>query len=158
MQNEILKLLYRNAQYTAEDLAEMLARPIEEVKAEIRDLEKRGVICGYKAVVDWDKIDGYVSAIVQLKVVPKANFGFEDIAHKIATYEEIESIYLTSGDYDLSLTIKGKTLQDIARFVAVNLATIDNVTATTTNFVMSRYKEMDVRLVSEKDDRSEFWI
>ena len=158
MQNEILKLLYRNAQYTAEDLAEMLARPIDEVKAEIRDLEKRGVICGYKAVVDWDKIDGYVSAIVQLKVVPKANFGFEDIAHKIATYEEVESIYLTSGDYDLSLTIKGKTLQDIARFVAVNLATIDNVTATTTNFVMSRYKEMDVRLVSEKDDRSEFWI
>ena len=156
MQNEILKLLYRNAQYTAEDLSEMLNRPIDDVKAEIRDLEKKGIICGYKAVVDWDKIDGYVSAIVQLKVVPKANLGFEDIAHKIATHEEVESIYLTSGDYDLSLTIKGKTLQDVASFVAVNLATLETVTATKTNFVMSRYKEMDVRLTSEKDDRGGF--
>lgn len=156
MKNEILSLLYRNARYTPEELAEMLDRDVNDIKEEIRSLEKQGIICGYKAIVDWDKIEGYVSAIVQLKVVPKANFGFEDIAHKIATHKQVESIYLTSGDYDLSLIVKGKTLQDVANFVAVNLATLENVTATTTNFVMSRYKDVDVVLASEKDERGGF--
>lgn len=159
MKNELLKLLYRNAQYTPEELSEMLGRSVEDIKLEIRALEKQGIICGYKAVVDWDKIDGYVSAIVQLKVVPKANLGFEDIAHKIATHTEVESIYLTSGDYDLSLIVKGKTLQDVANFVAINLATLETVTATKTNFVMSRYKDMDVVLTSEKDgERGQIWV
>lgn len=152
MKNELLKLLYRNAQYTPEDLAAMLGRSVEDVKDEIHALEKQGIICGYKAVVDWDKIDGYVTAIVQLKVVPKANYGFDDIARKVATYDEVESIYLTSGDYDLSLTVKGKTLHEVANFVAVNLATLEAITATKTNFVMTRYKDMDVILTSQRDD------
>jgi len=160
MKYEILKLLARNARYTAEEIAIMLDTKTEEVEASIKELEKDGLIKGYKALVDWDKIDGaYVSAIIELNVVPKAGLGFEEVARKIMSYNEVESVYLMSGVYDLNVVVKGKTLQDIAWFVAKELATIDSVTSTTTHFVMRRYKEMDVELVSsEEDDRGQIWV
>jgi len=152
--------LARNARYTAEEIAIMLDTKTEEVEASIKELEKDGLIKGYKALVDWDKIDGaYVSAIIELNVVPKAGLGFEEVARKIMSYNEVESVYLMSGVYDLNVVVKGKTLQDIAWFVAKELATIDSVTSTTTHFVMRRYKEMDVELVSsEEDDRGQIWV
>ena len=160
MKYEILKLLARNARYTAKEIATMLDVETNEVEASIKELEKDGLIKGYKALVDWDKIDGaYVSAIIELNVVPKAGLGFEEVARKIMKYNEVESVYLMSGVYDLNVVVKGKTLQDIAWFVAKELATIDSVTSTTTHFVMRRYKEMDVELVSmEEDDRGQIWI
>ena len=159
MKNELLKLLYRNATYTHEELAEMLGKTTAEVAAEIKQYEKDGVICGYKAIIDWEKLDEtYVSAIVNLNVVPKAASGFDDVARQISAFREVESLYLTSGDCDLSLVVKGKTLQDVARFVARELATIDSVTSTTTRFVMRRYKEMDSVLYNENDDREQLFI
>lgn len=159
MKSELLKLLSRNARYTNTELAAMLGREEAEVAAEIEALEKQGVICGYKAVIDWEKLDGaYVSAIVELNVVPKAELGFEEVAEKIMAYHEVESVYLMSGVYDLNVVVKGKTLQDVARFVARELATIDSVTSTTTHFVMRRYKEMDVTLCDSGDDRGQFWL
>ena len=160
MKYEILKLLARNARYTVEEIATMLDTSAAEVESAIKELEKDGLIKGYKALVDWDKLDGaYVSAIIELNVVPKAGLGFEEVARKIMSYDEVESVYLMSGVYDLNVVVKGKTLQDIAWFVAKELATIDSVTSTTTHFVMRRYKEMDVELVSkEEDDRGQFWI
>lgn len=160
MKLELLKLLCRNARYTTEELAAMLDRQPKEVEAEMKRLEKEGVICGYKAVIDWEKLDGaYVSAIVELNVVPKADLGFEEVAEKIMAYHEVESVYLMSGVYDLNVVVKGKTLQDVARFVARELATIDSVTSTTTHFVMRRYKEMDVQLCdADQDDRGQFWL
>lgn len=160
MKYEILKLLARNARYTAEEIATMLDANTAEVEALIKELEKDGLLRGYKALVDWDKLDGaYVSAIIELNVVPKAGLGFEEVAKKIMKYSEVESVYLMSGVYDLNVVVKGKTLQDIAKFVAKELATIDSVTSTTTHFVMRRYKEMDVELVSmEEDDRGQIWI
>lgn len=159
MKSELLKLLCRNARYTTAELASMLGREESEVSAEIEDLEKKGIIRGYKAVIDWDKIDGsYVSAIVELNVVPKAELGFEEVAEKIMAYHEVESVYLMSGVYDLNVVVKGKTLQDVARFVSRELATIDSVTSTTTHFVMRRYKEMDVNLCDCEDDRGQFWL
>lgn len=160
MKYEILKLLARNARYTTEEIATMLDVETYEVEASIKELEKDGLIKGYKALVDWDKIDGaYVSAIIELNVVPKAGLGFEEVARKIMKYNEVESVYLMSGVYDLNVVVKGKTLQDIAWFVAKELATIDSVTSTTTHFVMRRYKEMDVELVSmEEDDRGQIWV
>ncbi|MCQ2449511.1 MAG: Lrp/AsnC family transcriptional regulator, partial [Clostridia bacterium] len=96
------------------------------------------------------------SAIVELNVVPKAGLGFEEVAAKVAAYHEVESVYLMSGVYDLNVVVKGKTLQDVARFVARELSTIDSVTSTTTHFVMRRYKEMDVQLYDpEQDDRGQ---
>ena len=160
MKTELLKLLSRNARYTVRQLADMLGESEEKVVSSIKSLEKDGVICGYKAVIDWDSLDGaFVSAIIEIKVVPKADLGFEDVAEKIAAYKEVESVYLMSGGYDLNVVVKGKTLQDVAQFVSRELATIDSVTSTATHFVMRRYKELDVCLFEgEKDDRGNILI
>lgn len=160
MRPELLKLLSNNARFTVAQLADMLGESEEKVKTEIKALENDGVICGYKAVIDWDSLDGsLVSAIIEIKVVPKADLGFEDVAEKIAAYSEVESVYLMSGGYDLNVVVKGKTLKDVAQFVARELATIDSVTSTATHFVMRRYKEMDVCLFEgEKDDRGNILI
>lgn len=160
MKYEILKLLSQNAKYTEEDIATMLGISEEEVLNTIKQLEKENVIRGYKAVIDWEKLDSaYVSAIVELNVVPKAGLGFEEVAEKVMSYREVESVYLMSGDYDLNVVVKGKTLQDIAWFVAKELATIDSVTSTATHFVMRRYKDMEVELISgQTDDREQFLI
>lgn len=157
MKIEILKLLSRNAKYTAEDIAVMLDSDINTIKTAIKELEEDGLLRGYKAVVDWEKLDdAYASAIVELNVVPKAGLGFEEVAKKIMAYHQVESVYLMSGVYDLNVVVKGKTLKEIAWFVAKELATIDSVTSTTTHFVMRRYKELDVELVSyEEDDRGQ---
>ena len=160
MKIEVLKLLSKNAKYSEDDIATMLGISASEVTDYIKQLEKEGLIKGYKAVIDWEKLDGaYVSAIVEVNVVPKAGLGFEEVAEKIMKYKEVESVYLMSGNYDLNVIVKGKTLQDIARFVAKELATIDSVTSTTTHFVMRRYKELDVELISGmSDDRGQIWV
>lgn len=160
MKYEVLKLLSKNAKYSADDMSTMLGISLDEVTNHIKQLEKDGLIRGYKAVIDWEKLDGaYVSAIVELNVVPKAGLGFEEVAEKVMKYKEVESVYLMSGNYDLNVIVKGKTLQDVARFVAKELATIDSVTSTTTHFVMRRYKEMDVELInSMSDDRGQIFV
>ena len=160
MKYEVLKLLARNARYTHEEIAVMLNVTVEKVEKIIEELEADGLIKGYKAIVDWEKTDGaYVSAIIEINVVPKAGLGFEEVAEKIMKYPQVESVYLMSGVYDLNVVVKGKTLKDIAWFVAKELSTIDSVTSTTTHFVLRRYKEMDVELVNENDDdRGQLWV
>lgn len=160
MKYEVLKLLVRNARYTFEEIGLMLDISTEEVEKIVAELEKDGVLKGYKAIVDWEKTDGaYVSAIIEINVVPKAGLGFEEVAEKIMKYPQVESVYLMSGVYDLNVVVKGKTLQEIAWFVAKELSTIDSVTSTTTHFVLRRYKEMDIELVDEKDDdRGQIWV
>ena len=160
MKYEILKLLAKNARYTVKEMAVMLDIAEKDVESAIAELEKDGLIKGYKAVIDWEKLDSaYVSAIIELNVVPKAGLGFEEVAEKIMKYDEVESVYLMSGVYDLNVVVKGKTLRDIAWFVAKELASIDSVTSTTTHFVMRRYKEMDIELVSRgEDDRGQLFV
>lgn len=160
MKYEVLKLLARNARYTHEEIAVMLNITEEKVGKIISELEADGLLKGYKAIVDWEKTDGaYVSAIIEINVVPKAGLGFEEVAEKIMKYPQVESVYLMSGVYDLNVVVKGKTLKDIAWFVAKELSTIDSVTSTTTHFVLRRYKEMDVELVNgNEDDRGQLWV
>ncbi|MEE0896054.1 MAG: Lrp/AsnC family transcriptional regulator [Acutalibacteraceae bacterium] len=160
MKYEVLKLLARNARYTHEEIAVMLNITEEKVKKIISELEADGLLKGYKAIVDWEKTDSaYVSAIIEINVVPKAGLGFEEVAEKIMKYPQVESVYLMSGVYDLNVVVKGKTLKDIAWFVAKELSTIDSVTSTTTHFVLRRYKEMDVELVNgNEDDRGQLWV
>ena len=160
MKYDILKLLSQNARYTAAEIAVMLGVDEKEVGSAIKEMEKDGLLRGYKAVIDWEKLDdAFVSAIVELNVVPKAGLGFEEVAEKIMSYKEVESVYLMSGVYDLNVVVKGKTLKDIAWFVAKELASIDSVTSTTTHFVMRRYKELDVELITKnKDDRGQLFI
>ena len=160
MNIKLLNLLNKNARASTADLATMLGMSEEEVVAQIQEMEKEGLIRGYKTVVDWDQLDNaYVSAIIELKVTPKAGFGFEDVAAKVMKYPEVESVYLMSGVYDLNVVVKGKSLQDVANFVAKELSAMESVTSTATHFVLRRYKELDVELLgSGKDERGSFWL
>ncbi len=160
LDRNILKLLYRNAKLNAEDIAVLLGEDVNLITVKIKEMEQQGYIRGYKAVVDWDKTDStYVSAIIQLKVTPKAGLGFEEIAEKVMKYPEVETVYLMSGVYDLHVVVKGKTFQQVAMFVAKELSTIEAVNSTATHFVLRRYKEFEVELVNtDTDDRGNFLL
>ncbi len=155
MNTQLLTLLYQNAKYEARDLADMLGLSEDTVKAQIKELEDAGLICGYKAVIDWEKLDGaYVAALIELKVTPQPDAGFEETAMKIMKFKEVETVYLMSGGYDLCVIVKGKTFQEVAMFVAKQLATMKTVVSTATHFVLRRYKELDVTMVdTDIDDR-----
>ena len=141
MNVKLLKLLDKNARYTNADLAVMLGIPEKEVEDEIAELQKEGFIRGYKTVIDWEKLDtSYVSALIELKVSPQADYGFEEIAKRVMMYPEVESVYLMSGGFDLCVMVKSKTFQQVAMFVAKELSTIDAVVSTATHFVLRKYK------------------
>ena len=137
------------------DIAKEVYLSSPAVSTRIERLEKEGIIRGYKAVIDWDSFDdAYVSAIVELNVVPKADLGFEEVAEKVMSYHDVESVYLMSGGYDLCVTVRGKSFQQVAMFVAKELSTIDAVNSTATHFILRRYKELDVVLCDgDYDDR-----
>ena len=150
---KILKLLEKNARLSCEDIAVVTELTEEDVASRISALEKAGVIRGYKGVVDWEKVDpDRVSAIIELKVTPKAGFGFEEVAARVAKYPQVESVSLMSGAYDLNVVVSGKTFHEVTSFVSRELAMIDSVTGTGTQFVMRRYKEYNVELLDSDDD------
>lgn len=155
MNLKILKLLSENAKYNEHDLSVMTGLPEAEVKAEIADMEKQGLIRGYKTVIDWESLDSAkVSAIIELKVEPQPDAGFEQIAESVMKFSQVETVYLMSGTYDLCVIVKGKTFQEVAMFVAKQLATMEHVISTSTHFILRRYKELDIELCSsKKDDR-----
>ena len=155
MKLKLLKLLHKNSRLSLEEMATMLGLDANEVASAIDQMQKEGIICGYKAVIDWERVDNtYVSALIELKVTPKAALGFEEVAENVAKYPEVESVYLMSGGYDLTVIVKGKSFHDVAKFVAKELATMDGVTSTATHFVLRRYKELDVQLCdTNSDDR-----
>ena len=153
MNVKLLKLMEKDARISVEDMATMLGMSEDAIHAEIAEMEKAGIIRGYKTVVDWERLDdAFVSAIIELKVTPKAGLGFEDVATKVMKYPEVESVYLMSGVYDLNVVVKGKTFHEVAKFVAKELSTIESVTSTATHFVLRRYKEMDVELLGDSED------
>lgn len=158
MKKKLLKLLSKNAKYTAEELAVMAGADEKEIEETIHELECDGTIRGYKAVIDWERVDNStVSAVIELKVIPQAAYGFERIAKTVMKYNEVESVYLMSGSYDLCVIVKAKSFRDVAMFVSRELATIEGVTGTATHFVLRRYKELDIPLVSDsKDDRGAY--
>lgn len=150
---KILKLLEKNARLSNEDISVVTEIPEDEVAARISALEKAGIIRGYKGVIDWEKVDpDRVSAIIELKVTPKAGFGFEEVAARVAKYPQVESVSLMSGAYDLNVVVSGKTFHEVTSFVSRELAMIDSVTGTGTQFVMRRYKEYNVELLDSDDD------
>lgn len=149
----ILKLLEKDARMPIADIATAADITEEEARREIAEMEKGGIICGYKGVIDWEKIStDRVSAIIELKVCPKGGCGFEEVAEMIAKYPEVESVSLMSGGYDLNVVVRGKTFREVSMFVSRELAVIDAVTSTATQFVMRRYKEFDVNLIERQND------
>lgn len=156
MNKDLLKLLSQNARLSNEELSVMTGQPENEIHSEIADMESGGIIRGYKTVVDWERIDNSsVSALIELKVTPKAGLGFEEVAMKVSKYPQVESVYLMSGGFDLCVMVKGNSFQEVAMFVAKELSTIDSVVSTATHFVLRRYKELDVELITEADDDRE---
>lgn len=155
MNTKILKLLSDNARYTFHELSVMTGIDEETVKSEIKQMEEEGLIRGYKAVIDWESLDSaMVSAIIELKVEPQPDAGFEQIAERVKKFSQVESVYLMSGGYDLCVIVKAKTFQEVAMFVAKQLAPMKHVISTATHFILRRYKELDIELCStEKDDR-----
>ncbi len=143
--NELLKLLENDARLTPEALALMLDKEVGDIKKMIEDAENAGIILGYQTKIDWDKTNReYVSAMIELKITPQRDRGYEHIAQKIYNYPEVESLYLMSGGFDLAVMIKGKTMREVAFFVAEKLATIEDVVATSTHFVLRKYKDNNV--------------
>ena len=153
MKTKILRILEKNARATVEDIAVVTGLSEQEVRAEISEMESAGVIRGYKAIVDWERVDdSAVTAIIELKVTPQSGMGFEDVAARIAKYPAVESVYLLSGAADLIITVKGKTFREVSDFLARELATLESVNSTATQFVMRRYKELGVELTDEEQD------
>ena len=156
--NELIKLLNQNARFSNEELATMLGTTAEDVAAQIDKLEKDGIIKGYSLILDDSVIDkDMVTAIIELKVTPQRDSGFDKIAKTIMMYDEVDSISLLSGSYDLSVTVKGRNLQEIALFVAQRLSTIEGVLSTATHFLLKTYKEKGIFIETEdKDERGFF--
>ncbi len=143
--NKLLQLLENDAHLTHEELALMLGKEKGDIKKMIDEYEKKGVIVGYKTLIDWDKTQReYVSALIEVKMIPQRDRGFDRIAEKIYNYEEVKSLYLMSGGFDLAVLIEGKTMKEVAYFVAQKLATLEYVTATSTHFVLRKYKDKGV--------------
>ena len=153
MNKKILKLLENNARMSNEDIAAVTGLSADEVAAHIYEMEAKGVIRGYKGIIDTDKTeDTSVSAIIELKVIPKAGLGFEEIATRIAEYPNVDSVFLMSGACDLCVIVKCKSFHDVSSFVAKELAVIEGVTSTATQFIMRRYKDFGVELLSADED------
>ena len=153
MNSKILKLIENNARISDADIATIVGLSENEVKVAIREMESSGIIRGYKTIIDREKLsDDAVSATIELKVVPKAERGFEEVAERIALYPEVESVSLMSGGCALSVVVTGKTFREVSAFVSKELATIDAVTATSTQFIMKRYKDYGVLLTDEERD------
>lgn len=142
---KLLKILEEDALITERELAVMLSKEEGDIKTMISKLEKEGVILGRRTVINWDKTDReYVDALIEVKVVPERDGGFDGIAEKIKNYPEIKGLYLMSGGFDFMVLIEGKTMKDVAFFVARKLATVENITATATHFVLKTYKDKGV--------------
>ena len=156
--DKLLKLMCKNSQFSTAELAAMLGEPEDYIKEQIKEYENKGIIKGYQAIVNWEDMDdSFVEALIELRVAPKKETGFDDIAEMCMAFDEVESVYLMAGVYDLALIVRGQTMQDIAMFVAKKLSTIDGVLSTGTHFIMRRYKDRGVNLTSfngEKDERS----
>jgi DNA-binding Lrp family transcriptional regulator len=139
---DILKLLESDSRLTAARIAEILGREEAGVAAAIAQCEADGTIVKYSAVVDWDKAEAAgVTALIEVKISPQRGEGYERIAERIYQYDEVDSLYLMSGAFDLAVTISAPTMRHVSEFVFKHLAAIDGVTSTATHFIMKKYKE-----------------
>lgn len=151
--DELLKLLRSNALESPENLARMLGVSAAEVIARIADYEKRGVIRGYQAILNEDQLDlDKVTAVIEVKVTPQRQGGFDTIAQRISRFPEISSAYLMSGTYDLLLFVEGRNLREVASFVSERLSPLEGVLSTSTHFMLKTYKRLGVLMQQEISD------
>lgn len=138
----LLELLEENDRLTPLELATMLGSTEQEIIDQIKHFESAGVILKYRAVIDWEKFgEEVVTALIEVKVAPQREVGFDAVAERIYRFPEVSSVYLISGDYDLTVIVEGKTMREVAYFVAQRLATIEHVQSTATHFILKKYKQ-----------------
>ena len=154
---QLLKLIETNPTLTPKQLAVMLGREEQQVKEMIDDCTAKGIIKGYRAIIDWERTDrAMVKALIELKVTPKKGRGFDEIAMAIASMDEVEGVTLMSGGYDLLVEIKAKSFQEIAMFVFKRLSPMDDVNETATHFVLRPYKQAGIIYHDEEEDGRSF--
>ena len=142
LEMDLLEILKEDCRLSLEKLAVMTGTTTTEVAETIDNLEKNRVILRYAPVINWDKTDRErVEAMIEVRVTPQRDMGFDAVAKRIYRFEEVKSVYLMSGGYDLALTVSGKTFRDIAMFVAHRLSPIDSVNSTATHFILKKYKD-----------------
>ena len=139
---EIFEILEQNARATPEQISTMVDKPVSEVEKIIRQAEKDGTILKYKTIINWPKLgEGDIWALIEVRVTPQRDVGFDVIAERIYQFPEVYSAYLVSGTYDLAILVKGKNMQEISSFVTEKLAPLERVQSTVTHFLLKRYKE-----------------
>ena len=142
MRKEILKYMEKHGQVDLQELAILLGTDEVTVANEIADMEKEKIICGYLTLIDWDKAgEEIVTALIEVRLTPQRNRGFDRIAERICQYPEVRSAYLISGAYDVMIILESKTLKEVSLFVSEKLAPIDEVVGTATHFILKKYKD-----------------
>ncbi|MDK2801195.1 MAG: hypothetical protein PWP27_1867 [Clostridiales bacterium] len=152
---QILEILEKDNRITPEQIAVMLNRDVDDVKAAIKKLEDDKIILRYKTLINWEKTEKeFVTALIEVKVTPQRGEGFDKVAERIYKYPQVKAVYLMSGGFDLTVIIEGKTMKEVALFVAEKLAPMESVLSTATHFVLKKYKDEGVIFEDkEKDDR-----
>ena len=159
VKEKLLTMLEQDARLTPAQLADMSQIDLAEVEEILREFEKNNTILGYKTVIDWDKTDReQVTALIEVKITPQRGMGFDQIARHIYSHHQVESVYLMSGGFDLTVIISGRTMRDVARFVSEQLAPMENVLSTGTHFILKKYKEQGVTFNPDDTDDREVMI
>lgn len=154
---KLLELLEQDCTLTTAQLAAMAGMSEAEVKAAVKQYEDERTILGYQAIVDWDRVrKETVTALIEVNVTPQSISGFDRIAERIYQYDEVESMYLMSGSFDLTVIISGRTLREVAQFVGERLSTIEGVTGTATHFILRKYKEKHLVFRPQEPEEREY--
>lgn len=142
LRKQILSYLEKNSKMDSKEIAILLGTEPDVVENEIRKMEEEKIICGYHTMIDWDKTSSeMVTALIEVRVTPQRGQGFDSIAERIYKYQEVRSVYLISGGYDLMVILEGKTLKEVSQFVTDKLSTLDSVLSTATHFILKKYKD-----------------
>lgn len=150
---ELLELLEKNARLSTEELAAILRRSEYEVERDIQKLERDKILLSYNALINWEKFgDDSVTAVIEINLTPQREVGFDAIAERIYRFDEVNTVYLMSGSFDLLVIIEGKSLKEVADFVATRLSTIEGVTQTRSHFLLKAYKKDGVIIEDEEHD------
>ena len=154
---KLLELLEQDCTMSVEQLAVAAEMSVEDTKAAIQKYEKERIVLGYKAIIDWDRVRREaVTALIEVNVTPQSIDGFDRIAERIYQYDEVESMYLMSGSFDLTVIISGRTLREVAQFVGERLAPIQGVTGTATHFILKKYKEKHLVFRPQEPEEREY--
>ena len=154
MREKILTFIEKNSRVELKELATLLGMSEADVANELEAMEQEGIICGYHTLIDWDKVTTErINAVIEVRVTPQRDMGFDAVARRIYRFDEVKSVYLMSGSYDLLVLVQARTLKELASFVASKLSPLEMVTGTATSFVLKRYKEEGVVFENEDADR-----